>query len=267
MFMDNYKITIVTVCRNAESTIESTIKSVLDQTYSNIEFIIIDGCSTDGTLDVIYKYKNRIDIIVSEPDKGIYDAMNKAIRLSTGEWINFMNSGDTFYDNDVISKVFRNRNYKGTGVIYGNVKHICDWGEYELIPSELSMMAYRTPFCHQSSFINNNLMKKNEYDITYKFAADYNFFHTCWKEGIKFDYLPCTISVFDSSIGSFSANNPKAVRAEEKRISSMNDLFYIKMILRDSIAKFLFSLPGISKYLRKNRMSRNPLILNFKCYE
>ena len=265
--MAKSRITIVTVCRNAESTIESTIKSVIEQTYTDIEYIIIDGCSSDGTLDIINKYKNNIDIIVSEPDKGIYDAMNKAVRLATGEWINFMNSGDSFFDSDVIFNVFNNKDYNDIGVIYGNVKHICTWGEYELIPSDISMMSYRTPFCHQSSFIRTSLMKEKGYDISYRFAADYNFFFNCWKKGIKFKYISNTVSIFDSSIGSFSANNPKAVRAEEKKIASIKESLYFKLRVRDGIARVLFSLPFISKYLRIKSMSHNPLIRNLKYYD
>jgi len=96
-------ISVVTVVYNGEKHLEQTIKSVLDQGYDNIEYIIIDGGSTDGTLEIIKKYEDAIDYWVSESDGGIYDAMNKAISLATGEWINFMNSGDDFFS-DIYSK-------------------------------------------------------------------------------------------------------------------------------------------------------------------
>jgi len=98
-------ITVVTVVRNGEKTLEETILNVTNQTYKNIEYIIVDGASTDGTLDIIKKYEDRIDYWISEPDKGIYDAMNKGIDLATGEWINFMNAGDVFCDYEVIKKI------------------------------------------------------------------------------------------------------------------------------------------------------------------
>lgn len=100
-------ISVVTVCYNAADTIEKTMLSVLNQTYHDIEYIIIDGGSTDGTVEIIRKYADRIAYWVSEPDKGIYDAMNKGIKVATGEWINFMNAGDEFVDEGVIEKLFR----------------------------------------------------------------------------------------------------------------------------------------------------------------
>ena len=98
-------ISVVTVCYNAADTIEKTMLSVLNQTYHDIEYIIIDGGSTDGTVEIIRKYADRIAYWVSEPDKGIYDAMNKGIKVATGEWINFMNAGDEFVDEGVIEKL------------------------------------------------------------------------------------------------------------------------------------------------------------------
>ncbi|GHT88667.1 hypothetical protein FACS1894137_17110 [Spirochaetia bacterium] len=99
-------ITIITVVYNDEKRLEKTILSIVNQTYENIEYIIVDGESTDSTINIIKQYEDKIDYWISEPDKGIYNAMNKAIDLSCGEWINFMNSGDIFYAHDVLEKIF-----------------------------------------------------------------------------------------------------------------------------------------------------------------
>ena len=107
----NQKISIVTVCYNASSEIEKTMESVLSQSYENIEYIIIDGASTDKTLELVNslasKYNSRKVQIFSELDNGIFDAMNKGIKMATGDWINFMNAGDLFYNENVIENMFK----------------------------------------------------------------------------------------------------------------------------------------------------------------
>ena len=115
------KITVVTVCYNAVKEIEKTIQSVISQTYDNVEYIIVDGGSTDGTLDIIRKYSSRITRWVSEPDKGIFDAMNKSAHMATGEYINFMNAGDLFFDEKVLSDIFAGRSYD-EDVLYGSTR-------------------------------------------------------------------------------------------------------------------------------------------------
>ena len=100
------KITVITVVRNDVAHIEHTMLSVLGQTYGNVEYIVIDGGSTDGTVDIIKKYADKLAYWVSEPDGGIYPAMNKGLQHATGEWVNFMNSGDSFADDKVLNDVF-----------------------------------------------------------------------------------------------------------------------------------------------------------------
>ena len=117
--MENTKVTIVTVTYNAKDLLEETIHSVLNQTYTNIEYIIIDGNSTDGTFEIIKKYEDKIDYWVSEPDDGIYYAMNKAIEKASGEWINFMNAGDTFTNFDTVEYVINNKSTNAE-LLYGD---------------------------------------------------------------------------------------------------------------------------------------------------
>ena len=99
------KISIITVVRDGEATINDTIDSVLNQTHKDLEYIVVDGASTDGTTDILRSYGNKIDKFISEQDMGLYDAMNKGIGLATGEIIGFLHSDDLYVDNEVLSKV------------------------------------------------------------------------------------------------------------------------------------------------------------------
>lgn len=173
----NSKISVITVCWNCVNDIECTIKSVLEQTYSNIEYIIIDGASTDGTLEIIGKYKNDISKIISEPDKGIYNAMNKGVELATGQWCVFMNAGDKFASNTAINDMFAvNHPESKTKVYYGDTSY-----RYETRP-KLSLKAltvYPTilrcqPYCHQSAFFNMQEKHMPFFNEDYKIVSDYN---------------------------------------------------------------------------------------------
>ena len=205
--MNKPLITIITVCYNAISSIEKTIISVINQTYPNIEYIIIDGGSTDGCIDVIKKYEDKITYWISEPDKGIYDAMNKGIKLAKGEWINFMNCGDTFYNNTTIEELFQKANFD-SDIIYGNTNLLLITGEYIQRGEVVSDNEYM-PFCHQASFSRNSLMKKYGFDTKYKICADRNFFYTAYKNNAKFEYIDVTISNYEAEEGISSVNMPK----------------------------------------------------------
>ena len=197
-------ITIITVCYNASSTIEQTILSVLNQTYSNIEYIIIDGNSTDGTVDTIKKYENKITHWISEPDKGIYDAMNKGIKSASGEWINFMNSGDTFYSNTILNDIFHN-SFIPFDVIYGNTNYVYSYGNIIRKAGNVTSNNYM-PFTHQSSFVKTSLLKSLGFDYQYKICADRDFFHKIFLDKKKFKNINLTISNYEAEEGISSIN-------------------------------------------------------------
>ena len=181
--MNNEKVTIVTVTYNAEELLEATINSVINQSYENIEYIIIDGGSTDGTIDIIKQYEEKINYWVSEPDEGIYFAMNKGIEKATGKWINFMNAGDTFVDNTTIEKVIGSLE-EDTELIYGD--HSCDG----VIGSVKDRNITRSmPCCHQSLFVKTKLMKKYPYNTFYSISADYEFLLKMYQLEKKFQYI------------------------------------------------------------------------------
>lgn len=116
-----YKLSIITVCYNAENEIIRTIESVLKQTFSDFEYIIVDGSSTDSTLNIVNNYKSSIQQIISEPDKGIYDAMNKGIKMANGEWVIMMNAGDQFASNTILDEIFSSDIPNSIDFVYSDV--------------------------------------------------------------------------------------------------------------------------------------------------
>lgn len=178
------KVSIITVCFNAVATIEGTIKSVISQSYSNIEYIIIDGGSSDGTQAVIDRYKDQIDTIVSEPDQGIYDAMNKGIALAKNEVIAILNSDD-FYPNECmladVVKIFEQNPH--VDMVLGNVDFVSPnnlvnsvryYSSYNFAPWK---MRFGFMPAHPASFIRRSAYTKiGQYRLTYKIAADFEFF-------------------------------------------------------------------------------------------
>lgn len=169
------KITVVTVVYNAVNCIENTIKSIINQDYENIEYIVIDGGSTDGSIDIIQKYESKIDYWVTEPDNGIYDAMNKAIDKATGRWVNFMNAGDLFYSNNTLSSIFNNSDYSAYSAIYGDAQYLLKNISYTREGYDCDEDHFM-PFSHQAAFVRLDVAKANKFNLKYKIAADTEFF-------------------------------------------------------------------------------------------
>ena len=245
--MNNPKITVVTVCYNAAKTLEKTIQSVINQTYNNIEYIIIDGASTDGTLDIIKKYDGRISYWKSEPDKGIYDAMNKGIEAATGEWINFMNSGDAFTDENVIAKIFDRKEFDDCiGFIFGQT--MTKKGLVKDVPFYLSKKKFKViGICHQSTFVRTTLAKQYPFDLSFKIAADYKQLKTIYDADFIAERLPFEVSYYD--LCGMSANNEHELVKEIAKICNIeNTLPYYLRCIRvfvKSLLKKIFNLLSI----------------------
>ncbi len=175
------KFSIITVTYNAEAVLEDTIQSVISQTYRHVEYILIDGASKDGTLSIIDRYKDRITKIISEPDKGLYDAMNKGIAQATGDYLCFLNAGDSFHEDDTLQQIVH--------TITDNELPDVLYGETALVNSErhfLRMRRLSTPevltwksfkqgmlVCHQAFFAKTSLAEP--YDLQYRFSADFDW--------------------------------------------------------------------------------------------
>lgn len=215
-------ISIITIAYNAVEVIENTILSVIKQTYPNIEYIIIDGGSTDGTVDIIKKYEDKIAYWVSEPDEGIYDAMNKGIKKATGDWINFINSGDYLLDSNVILK-FMELHDPNADIVYGDTKISISNIQVSYIhkPEPLKLIEQKMVFGHPSSFVKAYLLKKMPFDTSFKSSGDYNFFIQCYRKHKLFQYISIVISVFDYGTG--MSNNFKINRYEDARIHGIEN--------------------------------------------
>ena len=164
---------IITVTYNAESIVENTMKSIFSQTYTNYEYIVIDGNSTDDTVNIIQQYRDKIDIFICEKDNGIYDAMNKGIKFATGQYINFMNCGDYFVNNEVLEKVSK-KLQDDSAVIYGNAIYQTIVGKYKVYPCTIDKtIQRRMPFNHQCTFVKTEIAKNHLFDTSYKVSGDY----------------------------------------------------------------------------------------------
>lgn len=187
-------ISIITVALNHKDLLEKTIQSVINQTYKNIEYIVIDGASTDGTLGIIKKYEDSIDYWVSEHDKGIYEAMNKGITLAQGEFINFMNAGDLFYEKNTLEKIFQSCP-KDVDLIYGDYEiAYSDRLSHTKKAGNIKKLWKGMVFSHQSLFTRSLLLKSRRFDMNLGTVADFDFIFAMYQKGCKFYYTDFTIS-------------------------------------------------------------------------
>lgn len=191
------KISIVTITYNAEAVLQRTLDSVSRQTYRDIEHLIIDGASKDGTMDLVSRYKVR-DLpyevrVVSEPDKGIYDAMNKGLRLATGEYIVFLNAGDTLHDEKtldmVVSSLQPAANSQQPAVIYGDTNIVDDEGHFLRkrhlsVPDNLTWRSFKQGMlvCHQAFYARLDIARDIPYDLQYRHSADVDWCIRVMKE-------------------------------------------------------------------------------------
>ena len=285
-FMD--RISIITIVFNDRQNIKRTLDSVINQTYKNLQYIIIDGNSTDGTKELIASIiKSQANIIeekqdsnsyylkpikqdnqsfvfefISQKDNGIYDAMNKGIDQLEGKWCNFMNSGDAFYENNTIEKLFHNftDNDNKISVIYGNTQMIYDDNHSKILLASHNHK-FHHKFIHQSSFVNTDIMKQYKFDTRFKIAGDTNFFTTLYNNGYNFFYINQTISSFN--IEGISSKISYQMFKEDCIIGYKYNKLYpffntIKLIIRD-IPRYIIriSLPKNIRNKARVLLSKN----------
>ena len=193
----NKKLSIITINYNNRNGLRKTIESVVSQTFSDFEYVVIDGGSTDGSVEVIKEYADKIDYWVSERDKGIYNAMNKGAFAAHGEYLLFLNSGDALYEKDVLQKVFESR--PEADVVCGNI--VNDRGGSMEAPEEVTMEFFLLGCLpHPSSFIKRFLFDIHPYDERFKIAGDWEFFmyHLIARD-VTYQHTNVNVTLFDTT--------------------------------------------------------------------
>ena len=192
------RVTIITVCYNRKSTIEQAIKSVLEQDYNDIEYIIVDGNSSDGTKEIIESYKDKLSQYISEPDKGMYDAINKGLKLATGDVIGLMHSDDEFYDKNAISKIAARFNFDPSiDGVYGDGVYVSNDKNERLIRNRIggvfSLKKIKEGWLplHPTVYLKKSIIDKNGlYNLDFKIASDTEFLlRYLYKYEIRMSYI------------------------------------------------------------------------------
>ena len=210
------KISVITVCLNEIQGLKETLQSIISQTYNDYELIVVDGGSNDGCKEYI-ETVSRINKWISEPDKGIYNAMNKAIAMAHGEYCIFMNSGDKFYNSQVLARISSNLNGKDFYVGNTIVVDINNKQKEEKAPTKITVnYLIHNSIYHQSTFTKTSILKKNLYSEDYKIVSDWKLFFEVWIKGGSYAPLKQTISYY--YLGGFSYKNYPLLLEERERV-------------------------------------------------
>ncbi|EPT33116.1 glycosyltransferase, group 2 family protein [Bacteroidetes bacterium oral taxon 272 str. F0290] len=230
------RFSIVTVTYNAENVLNDTIQSIVTQTYRNVEYIIVDGGSTDGTMHIVDRYRPMISIVVSEPDNGLYDAMNKGIALATGDYICFLNAGDAFHEDDTLQRMVHSlRGTELPDVIYGDTDIVDAEGHFLhkrrlSPPKKLTWKSFENGMlvCHQAFFARTKLAKATPYDLTYRFSADFDWCVRILKQAAVTHHTHLTL--IDYLNEGMTTENHQASLRERFRIMSKHYGFFATVL-------------------------------------
>lgn len=253
------KLSIITINYNDINGLQKTIESVLAQTWKDFEWIVIDGGSTDGSREIIEQYKEHFSYWCSEPDKGIYNALNKGIYHANGEYISCMNAGDCFYEATTLSKVFEKDHHEE--ILYG------DWIEvyqkecvlkHEPYPIDFHVFCHQN-ICHQAMFVKSTNLKQKGFDESYKLLADFARWTEMLLQKCSIVFVDCIVCKYD--MGGISSSNLELSLSESKRIQAeiipsciypmLEELDYYASICAFARLKLLLKNGGIqSKIIR-----------------
>lgn len=246
-------VSIITVVYNDAVNLKKTIINISKQTYPNLEFIIVDGKSDDGSVEVIKEHETFITKWISEKDNGIFDAMNKGVQLAKGKFINFMNAGDWFLTDAIIFEVFSKKENLQADLIYGNHEvHYPDFIKKKkaLNPEELWKHMI---FSHQSLFTKKQCLIERPFNLKYKYAADFHFIHNSYRLGYKFLNTNLNIAGYlsgghtETGVISAYKENRKIVLEHDKRFKVK--IFHFKIITKQIVLEVFRKLIPQKMYL------------------
>ena len=193
--MQSPKVSVVTINYNMAAELESTIRNVVDQSYPALEYVVIDGGSTDGSPDVIRRHASNIAHWVSERDDGIYDAMNKGVAAATGEWVIFINAGDCFCDREVIADIF-SAPPEDADILFGDVIRREADGPDKLVQARLDAMPLHMPSSHQSTFTRRRLLLAHPFAVEFSISADHEFLLWASTQSARLKKVPRAVAIF-----------------------------------------------------------------------
>ncbi len=241
------KLSIITINFNNCSGLQKTIESVISQTFKDFEWIVIDGGSTDGSRELIEQNANRFSYWVSEPDHGVYNAMNKGIKAAKGEYLQFLNSGDWLYNEKSLERSFSHS--FTSDIVYGDVYLVDKNGEGNLrcYPKELTIkFFYDRTLCHNATFIRRGLLQEELYDESFRIVSDWLFFIKCALNNYTFEHIGETIICYDTS--GISSVNKELVKQERE--------FIIDKLLPDKLVQDFERMCKMEAILNSNHVRK-----------
>ena len=257
------KISVITVTYNCAALVERTMQNVLRQTYPNLEYIVIDGGSTDGTAGIIARYADRLAYTISEPDRGIYHAMNKGAHAATGDWLLFRNAGDYFFNDNAVADVFTWYKDKGEDVIVGGTRCFSQDAYYDKPATEPTGNVWKDAnLSHPSAFIRRSAMLANPYPENLKIASDYYFFQKLLLNGGTYTVYPGFVSLFECEEG---VSNSSLLLAWQERLQILRCLGapdeeiriarakVYRLQISERIASWLGGFPLFTRLSRKRK--------------
>lgn len=257
---DTPLVSIVTVVYNGMATLERTIKSVLDQSYPHIQYVVVDGGSTDGTIGLLKRYEDRMDLWVSGRDKGIYDAMNKGVSLCTGEWIGLINADD-WYEKDTVERVVNAiKANPGANIVHGDIWLHYPNGQRTLKRARLSgflLKYWEMVLNHPSFFVRRSFYEGRPFDDRLKVSADHKWTYEAYRDApSSFVHLPVPLANF--TVGGASMSVPlKKVLAEGKKVSHDLGMGAFGTFVGMAVRTVLYPVQHMKLWINQNLLARS----------